>query len=83
MIDTRPLWTIADICDVTNGQTHHGTADTTITGISIDNQADLTVEYPAAVITSANNPADASRFVDFLVSEQGRAILVRHGFGVP
>ena len=53
MIDTLPLWTIADICDATNGQIHHGTADTAITGISIDSRdiktGDLFVALPGTV----------------------------------
>ena len=53
MIDKRPLWTIADICDATNGQTHHGRADTAITGVSIDSRdiktGDLFVALPGTV----------------------------------
>lgn len=39
-----------------------------------------TITYPAAVVLSSNNKTLAQAFVDFLVSEDGQAILQRHDF---
>lgn len=41
------------------------------------------ISYPAAVIKSASNEADAGRFVRFLQSPAARRILARHGFLPP
>lgn len=41
------------------------------------------VMYAAAVVQSSRAPALARAFVDFLVSDDGRAILAAHGFGGP
>ena len=83
MIDTRPLWTIADICDATNGQTHHGTADTAITGISIDSRdiktGDLFVALPGTV-------SDGHKFLATAHAAGASAALVtaiNHQLGLP
>ncbi len=39
--------------------------------------------YPAATLAGAPNPAEAARFVDFLVAPAAQAVLARHGFGKP
>ncbi len=41
------------------------------------------IRYPAAALTGAPNPRDASRFLDFLRSAPAQAVLARHGFGKP
>ena len=41
------------------------------------------INYPVAVIKDSARAAEARRFVAFVVSPQGRAILRRHGFGAP
>ena len=71
MTDTHCLWTIADICAATNGQTHHGAADTAITGISIDSReiiaGDVFVALPGTVadghkfLPSRNQPGQVPR----------------------
>lgn len=40
------------------------------------------IRYPVAIL-KASRHADAAAFRDFLLSKQGRAIFVRHGFSVP
>ncbi|MGB1046137.1 MAG: UDP-N-acetylmuramoyl-tripeptide--D-alanyl-D-alanine ligase, partial [Candidatus Puniceispirillaceae bacterium] len=73
MTDTHCLWTIADICAATNGQTHHGAADTAITGISIDSReikaGDLFVALPGTV-------ADGHKFLAAAQSAGASAALV-------
>jgi len=41
------------------------------------------ISYPVAVIKDSARAAEARRFVAFVVSPQGQAILRRHGFGAP
>ena len=41
------------------------------------------INYPVAVIKDSARAAEARRFVAFVVSPQGQAILRRHGFGAP
>lgn len=41
------------------------------------------VHHTGAVVKAARHPEIAQRFLDFLVSKQGQAILQRHGFGAP
>jgi molybdate transport system substrate-binding protein len=41
------------------------------------------VRYPIGVVTTAAEPAAARRFVGFVVSDAGQAILARHGFAKP
>ena len=51
----------------------------------VDLPADLNVSarYPIAVMKSAESSAAARRFVDFVDSSEGVAILIRFGFGTP
>jgi molybdate transport system substrate-binding protein len=41
------------------------------------------INYPVAVIKDSARAAEARRFVAFVVSPQGQAIVRRHGFGAP
>ena len=41
------------------------------------------IEYPAVVITGSAHAAAAGRFLDYLATPAGRAVLVAHGFTVP
>lgn len=41
------------------------------------------INYPVAVIKDSARAAEARRFVAFVVSPQGQAVLRRHGFGAP
>lgn len=45
--------------------------------------ADVVNRYPIAALTSAPNPEAAAAFVAFVLSDSGRAILERYGFGAP
>lgn len=39
--------------------------------------------YPIATLAAAPNPAEAAKFVDFMFTPAARAVLARHGFGLP
>lgn len=41
------------------------------------------IRYPVAVLAAAPNPADGTRFVDFLFTPPAQAVLARYGFGKP
>lgn len=51
--------------------------------IPIPEDATVAATYPVAVLADSSRPALAAAFVQFLLSEQGQAILKRHGFGPP
>jgi molybdate transport system substrate-binding protein len=41
------------------------------------------IRYPIAASKRSGNPAEAARFIDFLLSDAGQSILARHGFLKP
>ena len=45
-------------------------------------QVQVTARYPAAVLRDSTKPELAQRFLTFLRSPEGQAILTRHGFGL-
>ncbi len=45
--------------------------------------ADTTTTYALAALHDAPNPDGARAFVDFVLSDAGRDVLDRHGFGGP
>jgi len=45
--------------------------------------ADLEAVYPAAVVRQSTHPDDARRFIDFVLSPEGQAVLARFGFRGP
>src|SRR4029077_15343512 len=48
--------------------------------ISIPDDANVIAAYPVAVAKNAPHADAAQAFVDFLLTREGQAILVRHGF---
>lgn len=51
--------------------------------IALPLEIDAVTEYPIAMLLDAPNPAAAAAFVEFVVSDEGRQILLDHGFEVP
>ncbi len=51
--------------------------------IAIPNTQNVIATYPIAPLVDAPQPALAQRFIDFVLSEDGQAILSRRGFGPP
>ncbi len=41
------------------------------------------ITYPIATIANSPNPGDAARFVDYVASPAGQALLAKHGFSKP
>jgi len=54
-----------------------------VDGVEIENADVATNVYPIAALAEAANPEAASAFVEFVTSEEGRAVLVSFGFGTP
>lgn len=58
-------------------------ADGRVTGVAIPPEANVPARYPIAVMADASNPAGAEAFVDFVLGDEGQAILSDHGFTAP
>ncbi len=54
-----------------------------VEGIEVPEAADVINTYPIAVIAAAPNPVGAQAWVDFVLSEQGQALLAAAGFVAP
>lgn len=52
-------------------------------GIEIPAADNVGARYLIAALSGSGHPGAAARFVEFVRSEPGRAILAEHGFGVP
>jgi molybdate transport system substrate-binding protein len=54
-----------------------------IEGIEIPREFNVVADYPIAVLANAPHPRQAEAFLNFVLSEEGRAILQSYGFGSP
>ncbi|HLF60645.1 MAG TPA: molybdate ABC transporter substrate-binding protein [Acidimicrobiia bacterium] len=54
-----------------------------VEGVEIPQSQNLATGYPIAVLANAPNPDGARAFVDFVVSDQGQAIMSEYGFIAP
>lgn len=52
-------------------------------GVAIPADINVVAEYPIAITTEAPNPEAAQAFVDFVLSDDGQAILESYGFVSP
>ena len=48
--------------------------------LEVPDAYDVTAEYPIGVVSGTRQPQLARRWIDFVLSERGQAILQRHGF---
>ncbi len=53
---------------------------TELRSVALPSSDDLSIRYPIAVV---DQTPDSQRFVDFVLSEEGREILAEAGFGLP
>ena len=58
-------------------------AEDDVTGVDIEGAEAATNVYPLAALNDAKNPGAAAAFVDFVLSDDGQAILADFGFGAP
>ena len=56
---------------------------TGVEGIEIPPAVNVVAEYPIAVLASAPNPDAAAAWIEFVLSEEGQAILTSYGFTTP
>lgn len=54
-----------------------------VQGLAIPEDVNVIVEYPIAALVNGRNPVVGALFVEFVLSEQGQAILKRYGFSSP
>jgi molybdate transport system substrate-binding protein len=54
-----------------------------VEGIEVPEAADVVNSYPIAVITGAPNPEGAQAWMDFVLSDEGQAVLATAGFVAP
>ena len=54
-----------------------------VEGLAIPEDVNVTADYPIATLAGAPNPEVAARFVAFVLSRQGQAILDGYGFSSP
>jgi len=55
----------------------------TVEGVDIPAEVNVVAEYPIAILTGAPNPDAAAAWVEFVLSEEGQAILTSYGFTSP
>jgi molybdate transport system substrate-binding protein len=58
-------------------------ASGTVEGVDIPAEVNVVAEYPIATLTGAPNPDTAAAWVEFVLSEEGQAILTSYGFSSP
>jgi molybdate transport system substrate-binding protein len=51
--------------------------------VDIPEESNVVAEYPIAVLAGAPKPDAAAAFVEFVLSEEGQAILTAYGFASP
>lgn len=59
------------------------TVDDRAQGVEIPDESNVVARYPIATTREGPNPDGAQDFVDFVLSDGGRAILASYGFGPP
>ncbi len=54
-----------------------------VEGIDLPEEFNIVASYPIGTVTSTDNADAATAFVDFVLSDEGQAILQEYGFGQP
>lgn len=84
--DVRALLTKIEAGELDAGITYVTDVASTggsVVGIDIPASVNVVAEYPIAVLSTAPNSTGAAKFVAFVLSDDGRAILAAGGFGTP
>ena len=84
--DVRALLTKVEVGELDAGITYVTDVDSSggaVEGVDIPTDVNVAAEYPIATLLDAPNAGAAAAFVAFVLSEEGRTILVSHGFGTP
>jgi molybdate transport system substrate-binding protein len=56
-------------------------AGSAVEGIEVPDDVNVVAEYPIVALADAPNPDGAAAFVDYVLSDEGQAVLANHGFG--
>ena len=81
--DVRALLTKIEAGEIDAGITYVTDVISTggvVGGLDIPEEDNVVAEYPIAVLAGARNPEEAAAFVEFVLSEEGQAILTGYGF---
>lgn len=84
--DVRALLTKIELGELDAGITYVtdvAGADGSVEGVDIPESENVFADYSIAVVSDAPSPHAASRFVAFVLSDEGREILTDYGFGSP
>ena len=84
--DVRALLTKIEAGELDAGITYVTdvlSTDGAVEGVDIPDDVNVVAEYPIAALTNAPNPDAAAAFVDFVLSDEGQAILASYGFQSP
>jgi molybdate transport system substrate-binding protein len=58
-------------------------AGSAVEGIDLPDESNVATDYPIAVLTGAPDPDLAQRFIEFVRSPRGQALLTEYGFALP
>jgi len=84
--DVRALLTKVEAGELDAGITYVtdvAPTDGAVDGVDIPEDVNVVADYRIAVLANAPNPDAASAFVDFVLSDEGQAILTKFGFAAP
>lgn len=84
--DVRALLTKIEVGELDAGiiyVTDVLSTDGAVEGVDIPEDVNVIAEYPIASLAGAPNPEAAAAFVDYVLSEEGQAILGEYGFASP
>ncbi len=84
--DVRALLTKVEAGELDAGITYVTdvlSTDGAVEGIEIPDEFNVVAEYPIAALLNAPNPDAADAFVEFVLSDDGQAILASYGFQSP
>jgi molybdate transport system substrate-binding protein len=84
--DVRALLTKIELDELDAGITYVtdiASAGGAVDGVEIPEDDNVVAEYPITVLANAQNPAAAEAFVEFVLSDRGKAILGSYGFTTP
>ena len=84
--DVRALLTKIEAGELDAGITYVTdvlSASGTVEGVDIPAEVNVVAEYPIATLAGAPNPDAAAAWVEFVLSEEGQAILTGYGFTSP
>lgn len=84
--DVRALLTKVELGELDAGITYVtdvASTDGAVEGVDIADEHNVIASYPIAALTNASNPDAVGAFIEFVLSDEGQAILAGYGFASP